>query len=95
MEEDRPHPATSLNEETAAENELDDSKSSIQEVEEDPFVKIDLGQGLKELNEAMTRGESKEIRSCYTNLTKTFPTAVIHSRLCIFIICLYFSIRRI
>lgn len=73
MDEEAQQPAPSTNE---PEMDRQDSKSPFQEVEEEPFVKIELGQGLKELNEAMSRGELKEIRSCYTNLTKTFPTAV-------------------
>ena len=77
MEEEAQHPApSSLNEENETGIEREDSKTPIQEVEEEPFVKVELAQGLKELKEAMTRGELKEIRSSYTNLTKTFPTAV-------------------
>lgn len=52
------------------------SNSPVQEVEEESFVKVDLKTGLEDLNEAMKRGELKDIRSAYTNLTKTFPTAV-------------------
>ena len=82
MDEESQHPAApSPTEENVVEIEREDSKSPIQEVEEEPFVKIELVQGLKELNEAMKRGELKEIRSCYTNLTKTFPTAVIHKQI--------------
>lgn len=73
MEEEAQQPVSDTNE---PEIDRQDSKSPIQEVEEEPFVKIELSQGLKELNEAMSRGELKEIRSCYTNLTKTFSTAV-------------------
>lgn len=76
-EEEQPqhhHPASEV--ESEAEIGRDDSKSPFQEIEEESFVKIELGQGLKELNEAMARAELKEIRSSYTNLTKTFPTAV-------------------
>lgn len=74
MNEESQHPPASPSEETEIERE--DSKSPVNEIEEEPFVKIELQQGLRELNEAMKRGELKEIRSCYTNLTKTFPTAV-------------------
>lgn len=51
------------------------SKSPVQELEEEPFVKVELQSGLEELNEALKRGELKEIRAAYTNLSRTFPTA--------------------
>lgn len=68
----------SINEIASAEDfEREEStKSPVQEVEEEPFVKVELKKGLEELNEVMKQGDAKDIRSAYTNLTKTFPTAV-------------------
>lgn len=59
--------------------EGEETKSPIQEIEEEPFVKIELKEGLEQLNEALKRDDNKNIRSSYNNLTKTFPTAVIVS----------------
>lgn len=56
--------------------ERESTSSPVQEVEEESFVKVDLKEGLEQLNEALKRGELPLIRSCYTNLIKTFPTAV-------------------
>lgn len=66
--------------EVLTELDREESKSPVQEVEEESFVKVELNEGLKQLNEALKRDEIKEIRSCYTNLTKTFPTAVINTK---------------
>lgn len=56
--------------------EREESKSPVQEIEEETFIKVELKTGLETLNRALKVGELKEIRSAYTNLTKTFPTAV-------------------
>ena len=56
--------------------EREGTKSPIQEIEEEPFVKVEIKEGLEQLNEALKGEDLKEIRSCYSNLTKTFPTAV-------------------
>lgn len=61
----------------------EDSKSPVQEVEEEQFTRVELADGLEQLNEALKREDIKEIRSCYTNLTKSFPTAVIKKRILI------------
>lgn len=74
---DQEEAVQSIAEATVEDFEVEESANSpIQEVEEEPFVKVELKNGLEYLNEAMKRGELKEIRSAYTNLTKTYPTAV-------------------
>lgn len=75
MEVEDQQPNTIVNDESP-ELEREESKSSVQEIEEEPFIKVELKTGLEKLNHAMKVGEIKEIRSAYTNLTKTFPTAV-------------------
>ena len=52
------------------------TKSPIQEVEEEPFVKVEIRSGLEQLKEAMKTNELKDIRTCFINLTKSYPTAV-------------------
>lgn len=74
MEEDQQPSAIAIVE--SPELEREESKSPVQEIEEEPFVKIELKNGLDELDKALKIGEIKEIRSAYTNLTRTFPTAV-------------------
>lgn len=77
MEVDPQHQVPTAHiQENETEMERDNSKSPIQEIEEESFAKVELYEGLRELNEAMKHGDSKEINSCFTNLTKTFPTAV-------------------
>ena len=68
--------------------EREDSKSPIQEIEDEAFVKVELKNGLEELDEALKSGQLKDIRCCYNNLTRTFPTAVIKTFLvCVVFIC--------
>jgi hypothetical protein len=75
MELEDQQPATIVQDESS-ELEREESKSPVQEFEEDSFIKVELKNGLEELNKTLKNGESKEIRCAYTNLTKTFPTAV-------------------
>lgn len=73
----------------------EESKSPVQEIEEEPFVKVELKSGLEELSKSLKNGELNEIRSAYTHLTKTFPTAVkniIKTTSFIFIINLEFNL---
>ena len=75
MDNEDQQPTTIVND-GSLELEREESKSPVQEIEEESFIKIELKTGLEELNKALKIGELKEIRSAYTNLTKTFPTAV-------------------
>lgn len=75
MDDEDQQPTTIAND-GSLELEREESKSPVQEIEEEPFIKVELKTGLEELNKALKIGELKEIRSAYTNLTKTFPTAV-------------------
>lgn len=62
--------STSLN----AANVLESEPAVIEDV---PFEEIDIKRGLFELDSALKEGgDKKEIRSIYTKLTRTFPTAV-------------------
>ena len=75
MDNEDQQPTTIVND-GSLELEREESKSPVQEIEEESFIKVELKTGLEELNKALKIGELKEIRSAYTNLTKTFPTAV-------------------
>ena len=75
MDNEDQQPTTIVND-GSLELEREESNSPVQEIEEESFIKVELKTGLEELNKALKIGELKEIRSAYTNLTKTFPTAV-------------------
>lgn len=55
----------------------DSVKYPIQEMEEEPFVKVEIRVGLEQLKVAMKTNEVKDIRASFNNLTKSYPTAVL------------------
>ena len=74
-DQEEQQPPVIVNDESP-ELEREESKSPVQEIEGEPFTKVELKNGLEALNKALKIGELKEIRSAYTNLSKTFPTSV-------------------